>query len=167
MKVHSPLRSNMSVDQARNSRSEGLLLVATNPNKEPVGTLKARRQCCSDAGTCADTNAALVERRGVGNSRKLEFTRPECRRGIIHETACEIALHTTNHVVVLCMSSFRNNAKGVVLHDARTGDSSKKALLHTTPETHNCNLWRWQFNVDRYFTHTDPRDENADADRIS
>jgi hypothetical protein len=82
---------NVPVDEAADRGPEGLLLVRschaassisgylegmrtilTNPNEVPVGRLDTSRQCRADAGTGADTDAALVERRRVRDTSKLD-----------------------------------------------------------------------------------------------
>jgi hypothetical protein len=75
------------------------------------------------------------------------------------ESSSEVALYSTNKVVVLCMRPFsarvvkcqfhrrskgniRYNAKCMVLHDGRTGYSCEEAMLHTPLEADYGYFWR-------------------------
>lgn len=150
----------MSVNQARNSRSKGLLLVATNPNEVPMRALQTRRQSSADTSSCAYPYAALVESRSVWDTSKLpnkvrialrnrlnicylELTGPKCSRRIVHQASSEVALYTTDHVVVLRMDAFRDDTESMIFHDAGSTDTTEKSLLHSTLEADNGDFWRW------------------------
>ena len=62
--------------------------------------------------------------------------------------------------MVLGVGALRNDAEGVVLHDAGTGDTCQETLLHATPEANDGDLGGWQLDVDGYFTYTEPWDED-------
>ena len=91
----------------------------------PIRGLDASGKRCTNARAGADTDTALVERGGVRHTGKLvgagwlstrarqwarwgtylELTGPEGLWRVINETASEVTLYTTDHVVVLCMST--------------------------------------------------------------
>ena len=61
----------MTVDETRDRWAEGLFLVATNPDEEPVWALQTCRQSRADTRACADTDTTLVQRRSVGDTGEL------------------------------------------------------------------------------------------------
>lgn len=58
-KDHS-FRLDMLPDEASDSRSEGALLIGADPDEKPVGALDACGERCTDAGSGADADAALI-----------------------------------------------------------------------------------------------------------
>lgn len=59
------------MDETRDGWAEGLFLVASNPDEEPVGALQTCRQSSADTRACADTDTTLVQSRSVGDTSKL------------------------------------------------------------------------------------------------
>jgi len=82
---------------------------------------------------------------------------------IVDETAREIALHTADEVVILCMSALRNDTECVILHDRRAAYSGKKTLLHSSLESKDSNFRGWDFNVHFNLSDGEPWDENEDG----
>lgn len=150
------------MDETRDRRAEGSLLVASDPDEVPVWALEASRKSSADASASADAHAALVERRSIRDTSELEFSCPECSRRVVDEAASEVALHTADHVVILRVLALGDDTECVVLHDARAADTAEEALLHAAVKSNDGNLRRWQLDVDGDFADADPRDKNTD-----
>ena len=105
----------MPVDESADSRAERLFLVASDPDQIPIGGLQARRERGPETGTGADTDTTLIECRSVGDTGELELTSPEMRRWVVYEATSEIALDTTDEVVVLGVCTFGDGAECVIL----------------------------------------------------
>lgn len=69
----------------------------------------------AETGTGAYTDSPFVKGRGVRNSGKLKLTGPDVRRRVVHKTAGEVSLNTADKIVILCMSTLRDDTKGMVL----------------------------------------------------
>lgn len=96
----------MPVDQPRDGGTERLLLVAPNPNQEPIRALNARRQRRADARSRTDPHAALVQSRRVRDPCEFKLASPERCGRVVDEAAGEVALDSTDEVVVLCVCAF-------------------------------------------------------------
>ena len=93
------------MDQARNGWAEGLLLVAADPDEIPIRALETCGQCSAQASTSANSNATLVQCGRIGYAGELELTRPDMGGRIVDETTCEVALYTTDEVVIFRVSA--------------------------------------------------------------
>lgn len=65
------LRAYVAVDESGDGGPECLFLVGADPDEEPVGALQARREGSSNAGTCANAHAAVIQCRRVRDTREL------------------------------------------------------------------------------------------------
>lgn len=161
------IRLDIIVDQTSDRRPERPLLIRSNPNEKPVGRLNAGRQGSTDTCACTDTNAATEHGRGVtdtswhasalctlqlkeelrkGGSTELQFSCPDCLRGVSNKRPCEVALNAADHVMMGRLASFANDSKRVVFHDRSTADTTQETLLHAALEAYDCNLRRWLYH---------------------
>jgi len=157
------LGPDMTVNKTRDGWAECLFLVAADPDEIPVWALQAGRKCGAETSSSANTNAALVESGGIGDTSEFQLSGPECAWWVIDEAASKVTLDTTNHVVVFGVGAFTDDTEGMVLHDARPGDTSEETLLHATFEANDSDLWRRKLNIDGNFTNTDPRESDQDG----
>jgi hypothetical protein len=97
----------------------------------------------------------------------LELTGPKGTWRVVDETAGEIALHPTDHVVILSIGTLTkwmderrlvdkttlyspNNTKCVIFHNRRTTDASEESLLYSALEADNSNFGGWLCLVFRH-----------------
>lgn len=77
-----------------------------------------------------------------GSGAHLDLTRPDVRRGILDELFGEIALDTTNEVVLPGLLAFADDSEEVVFPDRATRYPREHALLHASLEVENSDLGR-------------------------
>jgi hypothetical protein len=94
-------RADVAVDESRDSQAKRSLLVRADPDEVPVRALKASGKGSAKSGTSAYANTALVERRGVRHTGKLKFACPDGFRWKPDKASGEVALNTSNKVVIL------------------------------------------------------------------
>jgi len=162
------LWTKVPVNQTANCRAKRLFLVRANPDQVPVRRLDASGEGRTDTGTSADTNAALVERRGVGNASKLQLARPNLPGRIIDKTLSEVTLDTTYEVMVFRVRALRDDTEGVVLLHGAPADAGKQSLLHAALEAQDRYLWRGELDIDFHISRADPwkDDPGRHADHV-
>jgi hypothetical protein len=99
-------RADVVVDESRDGRTKRSLLIRADPDEVPVRALKASRKGSAESGTGAHANAALVERRGVRHTGKLEFTCPDGLRWKPDKASGEVTLNASDEVVILGVTAF-------------------------------------------------------------
>lgn len=72
---------------------------------------------------------------------KLQLPCPDSFGGIGDEVPREVALYTTDHIVVRGFAAFADYAECVVLHDGGATNAPQEALLHATLELQDCYFW--------------------------
>jgi len=70
------LRLDVPVNKPADGRTEGLFLVASDPDEVPVRRLNAGAERRAKAGSSAHAHAAFVQARSVRNTSELELTGP-------------------------------------------------------------------------------------------
>lgn len=153
----------MLANEAGNGRSERLLLVGADPDKEPLVALYAGTKCSTNTCAGTDTNSAVEHGGSVPNAGKLKLSCPQGFRRVRDKTFCEIALDAANHVVVARPFAFTDDTKCMVLHNRGSADSAEQALLHSAMESNHCDLGRRNFDIDWYFADGNPRDQDKDS----
>lgn len=125
---HQALWSNVPVDETGDSGTKGLLLIRADPDQEPVGGLQASREGSADAGSGADADTSVVQRRRVGNTcelstyqrrgpysglaqTNLQLAGPKSLGRVVDEAAREVSLDTADQVVVLRVCSLADDAE--------------------------------------------------------
>jgi phage terminase large subunit-like protein len=94
-------RADVVVDESRDGRTKRSLLIRSDPDEVPVRALETSGKGSAESGTSAYPNASLVERRGVRHTGKLEFARPDSLRWKPDKASGEVALNSSNKVVIL------------------------------------------------------------------
>jgi len=112
------LLTNVSVNETTNGWAESLFLIRANPNQVPVRRLNASRKGSTKTSTSADTDSTLVKPRCVRDTCDLQLTSPDPSRRVVDQALGEIALHTANQVVILCMSTLGDDTESVIFLDS-------------------------------------------------
>jgi len=113
----SPFGTKIVVNERGNSGAEGLLHVTSNPDQEPVRGLKACGKGGAKTSSGAYSDTSLVQSGCIRDTSELELTRPDVCWHIIYQTLGEVALDTTDHVMVRRIFAFADGTESVILLD--------------------------------------------------
>lgn len=106
---------------------------------------------------------ATAEDNYMSQLTKLQLPSPNRLGRVGDKGLRKVALDTTDHVVMLCLSTLANDTKGMVFHDRGAADAAQQTLLHPALELEDCDLGRWNLDIDGNLTEGNPWNENKDC----